>query len=177
MIKSSQPRNQRRFRFNAPMHQRQHFMHAHIDKALKKKLNLKVRTVQIAKGDTVKIMAGAKRGTTGKVTSVSMRKGKITLDSLVRKNSRGKELPVPISVSLVYITDLNLSDKYRAGKLKVAVVPQKKEEKKAEAKPAATATMPAPAQPAAKQPATPQQQTPKPPSQPASSPAPPIQNK
>ncbi len=120
MIESSQPRKQRFFRFNAPMHVRQHFLHSHVDKVLKAKLNLKKSSIQISKGDTVKVMSGSKRGTTGKVTRVNLRTGKIMIDSLTKKNSRGKEFNVPINASNVYITDLNLTDKYRAAKLKVA---------------------------------------------------------
>ncbi len=120
MIKSSKPRKQRFFRYNAPMHVRQHFVHSHIDKSLKAKLGIKRRSVQISKGDTVKVMAGSKKGTSGKVLSVSLRTGKIRIDSLVKKTAKGKEFNIPISASCVYITDLNLSDKMRAAKLKVA---------------------------------------------------------
>jgi large subunit ribosomal protein L24 len=137
MIKSSKPRYQRRFRFNAPMHQRQHFLHAHIDKALRSKLKIAKRTVQISKGDTVKVMSGAKRGSTGKVVSVSLRTGRITIDTLTRKSMRGKEVKLQIYASNVYITDLNLTDRYRAARLKLTPVQisaqaKPKEEKKPE---------------------------------------------
>ncbi len=100
------------------MHVRQHFVHSHLDKALRAKLGIKKSSVQISKGDTVKVMAGSKKGTTGKVTRVSLRTGRISIDSLVKKNAKGKEFNVPISASNVYITDLNLTDKMRAAKLK-----------------------------------------------------------
>lgn len=135
MIKSSKPRYQRKYRMNAPMHARQHFLHVHIDKALKAKLKLSRRTIQISKGDTVKVMSGAKKGQSGKVASVSLRTGRITLQGLSRKNARGKEQSIFISASNVYITDLNLTDKYRAAKLKLTAQPkaaaqEKREEKK-----------------------------------------------
>jgi large subunit ribosomal protein L24 len=134
MIKSSKPRYQRFYRFNAPLHQRQHFVHAHIDKALKQKLSLKRRAVQLARGDTVKIMSGSKRGTTGKVTRINLRTGKIFIDGCTRKNAKGKESNIPINSSNVYITELNLSDKIRAAKLKlqqdVKGAQKEKEEKK-----------------------------------------------
>jgi len=134
MIQSSKPKKQRYFRFNAPLHVRQHFLHSHIDKTLKKKLNLKKSSVQISKGDTVKVMAGSKKGTTGKIIKVDLRSGRVSIDSLTKKNSRGKEFNVSVSASNVYITDLNLSDKYRANKLKVArQQPAPKETKKVEA--------------------------------------------
>ena len=120
MIASSKPRKQRFFRFNAPMHVRQHFLHSHLDKSLRSKLNIKRKSVQISKGDTVKVMSGSKKGTTGKVTKVSLRTGRVFIDTLVKKSSRGKEFNIGINASNVYITDLNLSDKLRAAKLKVA---------------------------------------------------------
>lgn len=135
MIDSAKPRKQRLFRFNAPMHSRQHFLHVHIDKALRAKLNLRKRAVQISKGDSVKVIAGGKKGATGKVTNVDLRTGRITIDSLTKKNARGREFNIPISASNVYITDLNLTDKYRASKLKLARAEPKKDVKKEVQKP------------------------------------------
>ncbi len=80
MRMGSKPRYQRYFRFNAPMHVRQHFVHAHIDKALKTKLKLNKRAVQISKGDTVKVMVGSNRGKSGRVMSVNLRTSRITID-------------------------------------------------------------------------------------------------
>ncbi|HUC38983.1 MAG TPA: 50S ribosomal protein L24 [Candidatus Acidoferrum sp.] len=132
-MQSSKPRSQRYFRFNAPMHVRQHFVHAHLDKSLRDKMPVKRRAIQLVKGDTVKVMSGSKRGTSGKVISVSLRTGKILIDSLKRKNAKGKELNTPISSSNVYITDLNLSDKIRAAALKMKAQPKEKEEQKPKA--------------------------------------------
>ncbi len=131
---SSKPRIQRFERYNAPMHIRQHFLHVHVDKSLREKMPVKRRAIQIAKGDTVKIMSGAKRGTTGKVLRVSLRTGRVFLDSLKKKNARGKEFNIGISSSNVYITELNLSDKRRADKLKLKQTPKQKEQQ--EEKPA-----------------------------------------
>jgi len=128
MIQSAKPRKQRKFRFTAPMHQRQHFAHSHIDEALKGKLGIKKNSVEVRKGDTVKIMVGSAKGTSGKVTSVSLRTGRIHIDSMTKKNARGKEFGKSVNASNVYITDMDLSDKIRAAKLKVQVIPKKKEE-------------------------------------------------
>ncbi len=138
MVKSAKPRIQRLFRFTAPMHQRQHFMNAHVDKALRAKLGIKKRAIRLARGDTVKIMSGSKKGTTGKVTAVDLRRGRIKVSTLVKKNAKGKEFGPSISPSNVYITELNLEDKLRAAKLKLSQVKQKGEQK-----PAAPATPPA----------------------------------
>ncbi|MGC8688081.1 MAG: 50S ribosomal protein L24 [Candidatus Micrarchaeia archaeon] len=131
MIKSSKPRYQRRFRYNAPMHIRQKFVHAHVDKELRNKLKLP-RAIEISKGDTVKIKVGKFKGNTGTVSSVNLKTGKIIINGIVRKNSKGKEIGIPIPTSNVYITNLNLSDKIRAQKLKQAQVienEKRKEEK------------------------------------------------
>lgn len=156
MPKSAKPRTQRLFRFTAPMHQRQHFMNAHVDKSLRARLNIKKRAIRLAKGDTVKIMSGSKRGTTGKVTAVDLRKGRIKVSSLVKKNAKGKEFSLNISPSNVYITDLNLEDKVRAERLKLSQVKQK-EEKKEEQKPPAKPAAPQVAATAAQGEAAPQQ--------------------
>ncbi|MDE1834655.1 MAG: 60S ribosomal protein L26, partial [Candidatus Micrarchaeota archaeon] len=47
MIESSQPRKQRLFRANAPMHIRQNFVNVHISKDLAKKLGIKRRSIEI----------------------------------------------------------------------------------------------------------------------------------
>ncbi len=117
---SSKPRKQRYLRFNAGMHIRQHFSHAHVSKEAKAKLGLKRRTVQIRRGDTVKVMAGSFKGKNGKVNLVNMKKGVLYIDGISRKNAKGKELQIPIRISNVYITDLDLGDKYRKEKLGVA---------------------------------------------------------
>jgi len=129
-IQSAKPRMQRLFRFTAPMHSRQHFMNVHVDKSLMAKMTVKRRAIRVAKGDTVKIMSGSKRGTTGKVTGVDLRRGRIKISSLVKKNAKGKEFSVSISPSNVYLTDLNLEDKFRADRLKLAPTPKPKEEPK-----------------------------------------------
>jgi large subunit ribosomal protein L24 len=130
MVQSSKPRKQRFYRFNAPLHQRQHFLNAHLDKQLRAKIGR--RSVRVSRGDTVKVMAGSKRGSTGKVTSVSLRRGRITISSLTRKNAKGKEFPLYFRPSNVYITDLNLEDKVRASRLKVErSAPQKAQQQEA----------------------------------------------
>jgi large subunit ribosomal protein L24 len=117
MIESGKPRKQRKFRYNAAMHIKQHFLHAHVSKELRSKLKTP-RAIQISKGDTVRLMVGSKKGLTGKIARVSLRSGNVYIDSYTKKNARGKEYTVPVSVSNVYITDLNLSDKLRAARLK-----------------------------------------------------------
>jgi ribosomal protein L24 len=53
------------------------------------------------------------------VTGVSLKEATVFVEGVVRKDAKGKEKPIPISASAVYITDFDLSDKLRAGKLRV----------------------------------------------------------
>ncbi|HUB92593.1 MAG TPA: 50S ribosomal protein L24 [Candidatus Saccharimonadales bacterium] len=119
-MSSMQPRIQRFRRFNAPMHVRQKFAHAHISKELKAKLGIKRRAVQVRKGDTVKVMSGKNLGKAGKVNRVDLKDSTVLIDGIVRKTAKGKELQVPIRISKVYITDLDLSDSRRKAKLGVS---------------------------------------------------------
>lgn len=116
-MSSVQPRVQRLRRFTAPMHVRQKFAHAHISKDLKTKLGIKKRAVQVRKGDTVKIMMGRDNGRGGKVARVDLRKSAIYIDGIIKKTSKGKEIMIPVGISKVYITDLDLTDKLRKEKL------------------------------------------------------------
>ena len=56
IMESAHARKQRKFRFTAPMHVRQKFVHAHISKELATKLGIKKRNTAVRKGDTVKVM-------------------------------------------------------------------------------------------------------------------------
>ncbi len=117
MIQSSQPRKERKFRFNAPLHDRQKFMHAHVSDELAKKLGIKSRSISVRKGDTVKVQSGKHRGKSGKVSQVSLKTGRIFIEGINRKDAKGKEFPLPIYSSNVYLTDLDLTDKLRSAKM------------------------------------------------------------
>lgn len=113
MIRSSQPRKQRLFRATAPMHIRQNFVNVHISKELSAKLGIKRRSIEVRKGDTVKVMAGDSKGKAGKVQDVDLKTGKVLIDGVVRKDAKNKDKPIPIYSSNLYLTDLDLTDKNR----------------------------------------------------------------
>ncbi|MGC8699592.1 MAG: 50S ribosomal protein L24 [Candidatus Micrarchaeia archaeon] len=113
MIQSSKPREQRKFRYTAPLHIRQKFASAHISKELAQKLGIKRRSIELRRGDIVKVMAGGQKGKSGKVNKINLRKGFVYVEGITRKTAKGKEIMVPIRSSNLYITDLDLSDKYR----------------------------------------------------------------
>jgi len=114
---SAKPRKQRKQRFNADLHIKQHFAHAHISKELRQKLGIKLRSIELRKGDTVKVMAGSAKGKTGKVNKVILKNAKAEIEGITRKNARGKEIFIPISISNLYITDLDMHDKLRVEKV------------------------------------------------------------
>lgn len=126
LMQSGKPRKQRLARYRASMHIRQHFVHAHVSKELAEKLGVKIRALQLRKGDTVKVMAGAFKGKVGKVHAVSLKTGRAAIEGITRKNARGREIFIPISVSNLYIVDLDLSDKLRSSKIEALKAAQKK---------------------------------------------------
>jgi ribosomal protein L24p/L26e, archaeal/eukaryotic len=113
---SKQPRKQRKARFNAPLHIRQKFMGARLSEELSKEYG--TRSAAVIKGDSVKIMRGDFKGTEGKVQTVSLLDGTITVDGVISTKVDGTEVPRPIYPSNVMITKLELKDGRRASSIK-----------------------------------------------------------
>jgi len=115
-IKSSQPRKQRKYRFNAPLHIKQKFVSVHLDKLLREKHGK--RSVVIRKGDNVKIMRGQFSKKTGKVEQVSLKKNQVFISGIEATKKDGTKVRYPINPSNLMITELNLEDKMRQKALK-----------------------------------------------------------
>jgi len=115
-ISSKQPRKQRKYRYNAPLHIRHKLLSAHLSKKLREEL--KTRSLPIRKGDKVRVMRGKYKKVEGTVTKVDMKKLKIYIDSVKRKKVSGKEVLVPIDPSNVEIIELNKDDPKRLKRLK-----------------------------------------------------------
>lgn len=109
--RSSQPRKQRKYRFDAPLHLRRKMLSAHLDKKLRKELGR--RSAAVVKGDEVAIMRGEFRKKGGKVSKVDMKSLKIYVENIKAKKVSGQEVQVPIDPSNVMVTKLNLDDKLR----------------------------------------------------------------
>jgi len=110
-IRSKQPRKQRKYVYNAPLHIRQKFIHANLSKELREKYNR--RNLGLRVGDTVKIMRGKFKGKIAKVSRINLKKLKIYLEGITRKKSDGREVQVPMRASNLQIVSLNLDDKER----------------------------------------------------------------
>lgn len=109
--KSIQPRKQRKYRHNAPLHVRQKFVSAHLDKALRKEY--KKRSFALRKGDEIIVMRGEFKGKKAVVSRIDLKKTKLFTEELKRKKASGQEVSVPIEPSNVKIVRLNMDDKMR----------------------------------------------------------------
>lgn len=109
--RSIQPRKQRKYRYNAPLHLRHRMVSAHLQKGLRKEMGR--RSVPVRKGDEVQIMRGEFRGRRGAVSAVDAKALKIYVENAKRKKASGQEVQVPIDPSNVMITKLNIEDKER----------------------------------------------------------------
>lgn len=119
MLKSAQPRKQRKFRFTAPLHLKQKFLNVNLSEELRK--TYKRRSIRIRKGDTVIVKKGSHKGKTGKIIKVNIKKGVVYIEGITKKPIRKEkpEKPIPFKPSNLEITALDLSDKKRLEKLKV----------------------------------------------------------
>ncbi len=112
---SAQPRKQRKYQYNAPLHLRGKFLHAHLSKELRTKY--KCRSVRIRRGDKVKVLRGRFKGQTGKVDRVNLGRGSLFIQKMEVIKKDGTKRTVGINPSNVLIQDLDLSDKRRVASL------------------------------------------------------------
>lgn len=112
MWKSSiQPRKQRKYVANAPLHIKRKFLSVHLSKELRKKY--KTRAVKIRKGDKVKILRGQFNGNSGAIVNVLTKKSKVNINSAQIVKMDGSKVYYPIHCSNLIITELNVDDKLR----------------------------------------------------------------
>ena len=108
---STQPRKQRKYRFNAPLHIKKSFMHSHLAKELRQKYLL--RSVGLKTGDKVKIMRGQFKGKTGKVERIDVKKTRVFITGIDVIKKDGSKTFFSFNPSNLLITELNLDDKKR----------------------------------------------------------------
>ncbi|MEM2096146.1 MAG: 50S ribosomal protein L24 [Candidatus Caldarchaeum sp.] len=114
-MSSSKPRKQRLRRFNSPRHVLVKFMRAHLSPELRSKYGRRSLGVRI--GDTVKVMKGVFKGVEGKVKRVDIKRQMVYMENVSRKKADGSSVDLPIRVSNIMLTQLNLDDEYRKQKL------------------------------------------------------------
>ena len=112
---SKQPRKQRKYAANAPLHLKRKLLSVNLSKDLRK--THKKRNIPLRKGDTVKIMRGKFKGKQGKVTEVKTKMEKIFIEKIQVKKRDGSSVNVPLKASNLQIIELNVEDRKRMKKL------------------------------------------------------------
>ena len=111
---SKQPRKQRKYLHNAPLHIRRKFFSALLSKELRKKFER--RNLPLVKDDEVKIMRGKYKGKIGKITNVNRKKIRVYIDQAYKLKLDGNKSYYPIHPSNVMIINPNIKDKKRIKK-------------------------------------------------------------
>jgi len=126
--KSKQPRKQRKFLYNAPLHIRNKLMTAPLSPDLRIKYG--VKKLPVRKGDTVVVTRGDYKDLEGKVVKVDLKKYRIHIEGVTREKTDGSTVYYPVHPSNVMITKLDLSDKWRKKIIerKTAIAEEKFEE-------------------------------------------------
>ena len=99
---SKQPRKQRKYIYNAPLHIARKFIAAMLDKPLKEKYGR--RSIEVRKGDEVIVMRGKFKGKKGKILEV--KNGKIGIENLQMTKTDGTKVSVLIQPSNVKVIGL-----------------------------------------------------------------------
>jgi len=108
---SKKAKKQRKYRYNAPLHIKQKFIHAHLSKELRKKY--KTRSLSLKKGDKIKVLRGQFKKHIGNVERINLRKTKAYVSGIEITKKDGSKTTYPIDPSNLIITELNLDDKIR----------------------------------------------------------------
>ncbi|MBI2137701.1 50S ribosomal protein L24 [Candidatus Woesearchaeota archaeon] len=103
--RSVQPRKQRKFRYNAPLHVRVRFVSAHLSPELRKRHGR--RSLPLKSGDVVKVQAGSFKGKAGKVSSVDTKRVSAYIEGIESSRRDGTKVFVPVAVSSLMIVELN----------------------------------------------------------------------
>ncbi len=112
---SSQPRKQRKYRFNAPLHVKQKLMHVHLTPVLRTKYG--TRQIQVRKNDKVRVLRGQFKKKEGKVERINLKRQSLYVTGMEIIKKDGSKILVPLNPSNVMVIDLDLGDKKRKQKL------------------------------------------------------------
>lgn len=108
---SKQPRKQRKFRFNAPLHLRHKLMAVTLSEELREKYE--TRSLPVKKGDTVLVMRGDFKEQEGKVEKVDYKHYRIFVEGVSLQKPDGNQIYHPVHPSNVQLVELELEDEER----------------------------------------------------------------
>jgi large subunit ribosomal protein L24 len=114
-ISSKQPRKQRKYRYNSPLHIKHKFLNANLSKTLRQKYGK--RSFPLRKEDDVLVMRGSFKGKKAKIISVNLKRSRVTLENIQRSKKDGTKVSVFFKPSSLQIQSLFLEDKKRIAKL------------------------------------------------------------
>lgn len=112
---SKQPRKQRKYKAEAPLHIKRRFLSCNLSKELRKKYSK--RNAIVVKEDKVRVMRGKFKKKQGKIIRVFTKLGKIHIEGLQVKKQDGSKVAVKLQPSNLQIIDMNLDDKKRMQKI------------------------------------------------------------
>ena len=110
---SKQPRKQRKYLANAPLHLKGRFLSSNLSKDLRKKHGK--RSLPVRKGDTIRIMRGKFKGKQGKITRVNTKTAGIEVEGIQIKKQDGSKVNVKLQPSNLQIIELDVQDSRRLG--------------------------------------------------------------
>jgi len=126
---SKQPRKQRKYLANAPLHLKRKLLSVNLSKELRKKYSK--RNIPVKKGDIVEIKRGKFKGKKGKITEVKIKISKVKIEGIQVKKQDGSKADLKLRPSNLQIIELNLEDNKRKKRLgeELKKLPIKKESK------------------------------------------------
>ncbi len=101
---SKQPRKQRKYLANAPLHLRKKFVSINLSKELRKKVGK--RNLPVKKDDKVKICRGKFKGKEGKIVEVNLKKMKVVVEGIQVKKMDGSKANVKMQPSNLQIIEM-----------------------------------------------------------------------
>lgn len=113
---SRQPRKQRKYVYNAPLHVRGKLVSGHLSKTLR--TEMKRRSVPLRKGDEVLILTGDNKGRSGKINRVDRAALKVYIEGIKVRKVSGQEVDIPVSPANIIVTSLFMEDKKRIASIK-----------------------------------------------------------
>ena len=108
---STQPRKQRKYRANVPLHARVSLVAVHLAKELRTSLGK--RAIPVRKGDKVKICRGQFKGKIGKVERVDLKELLVYVSGAETLRKEGGKSLYPLQPSNLIILEASLDDKQR----------------------------------------------------------------
>jgi large subunit ribosomal protein L24 len=131
-IGSVQPRKQRKYRYNAPLHIKHKFLSANLSKSLREKYGK--RSLPLRKGDEVLVMRGSSRKKRAKISSIDLTRSRVTLEGIQRTKKDGSKVNVYFNPSSLQVQTLNLEDTKRLASLRKPAKPEESAKKPAKPK-------------------------------------------